>query len=73
MSTYVAVAEKISITLPFVNTPKAAANKAVKSPTIPSRHRILSTEYNTTVDTTGSTDAQIVPNNVLRYRSVSCE
>jgi hypothetical protein len=58
---------------PFVKIPRAAAKRAVNMPTIASRHLILVTEYNTIVDTTGRTDAHIVPNNVLRYNKVFCE
>lgn len=66
MITNEAVAANISITRPLVNIPRAAENNAVNMPTIPSRHFMLSIEYNTTVEATGSTEATMVPNKVLR-------
>lgn len=56
---------------PLVKILRAAAKRAVNTPTIASRHLILLTEYKITVDSTGIIEAQIVPTKLLKERSVS--
>jgi hypothetical protein len=56
-TTYAAVAENISIGFPLVKRPKIREKREVKRPINPSRFKVLSTEYSTTVDVTGRMEA----------------